>query len=148
MPSLIHKKSDGTVKIHELGSKALVVGRLDESDIPVPDSFVSRVHCGFLCVNSRITLKDLGSTNGTYRNGARVYECALNTGDRIQVGNATLLFEIDASTGNATLHQTASAASPAGPGGDVRPDLRRMTMPVKLPNAPASSLPAPGPGPA
>ena len=87
MPLLIHKRPDGTDKNLTFGDKPLIVGRLPESEISVRDSFISRVHCGISHANSQFTLKDLGSTNGTYRNGARVFECSLATGDKIQVGN-------------------------------------------------------------
>ena len=36
---------------------------------------------------------DLGSTNGSRVNGVRVDECALGTGDRVQVGDTVLLVE-------------------------------------------------------
>ena len=104
MPALIHKRPDGTEKKLELGDKPLIIGRLSESEIQVKDSFISRVHAGIGYANSAFTLKDLGSTNGTYRNGARVFECNLATGDKIQVGNASLVFEIDAS-GDGVLRQ-------------------------------------------
>lgn len=113
MPSLIHKKPDGSDRKLEFGSKPLIVGRVPESDLPVRDSFVSRVHCGISSANKQFTLKDLGSTNGTYRNGARVFECTLASGDKIQVGNTTLVFEID-TTGNATLRQVPQMAGVPG----------------------------------
>ena len=89
MPSLIHKRPDGTDKTLEFSNKPLIVGRLPESEISVRDAFISRVHCGISFASNQFTLKDLGSTNGTYRNGARVFECSLSTGDKIQVGNTT-----------------------------------------------------------
>lgn len=121
MPQLIHKKPDGSDRKLEFGSKPLIVGRVPESDLPVRDSFVSRVHCGISFAGKQFMLKDLGSTNGTYRNGARIFECALASGDKIQVGNTTLVFEID-TTGNAALRQvpqmpglpTASSAAVTG----------------------------------
>ena len=125
MPSLIHKKPDGGDRTLEFGNKPLIIGRVPESDILVRDAFVSRVHCGISFINSQFNLKDLGSTNGTYRNGARVFECALNSGDKIQVGNTSLVFDIDSRTGNATLRQvpqmvappaTVATASPPRPG--------------------------------
>lgn len=125
MPSLIHKKPDGGDRTLEFGNKPLIIGRVPESDILVRDAFVSRVHCGISFISSQFTLKDLGSTNGTYRNGARVFECVLGTGDKIQVGNTSLVFDIDTRTGNATLRQvpqmvappsTIAAASPPRPG--------------------------------
>ena len=136
MPSLIHKKPDGTERKLEFGSKPLIIGRLPESEISVRDSFISRVHCGVGHVNNQFTLKDLGSTNGTYRNGARVFECPLNTGDKIQVGNTTLVFEIESTTGDAILRQIPqmvapprTVSSPTPP----RPDLKQGTVQIKEP---------------
>jgi len=138
MPSLIHKRPDGTEKTLEFGTKPLIVGRLPESEISVRDSFISRVHCGFAYANNEFTLKDLGSTNGTYRNGARVFECALSSGDKIQVGNTTLVFEIDAKNSNAILRQIPQMAAPpltAGGTAASRPDLKQVTVPVNPPAA-------------
>ena len=142
MPLLIHKRPDGTEKTLEFSNKPLIVGRLPESEISVRDSFISRVHCGFTFANSQFSLKDLGSTNGTYRNGARVFECALSSGDKIQVGNTTLVFEIDSKNHNASLRQIPQmVAPPLSVGGSTppRPDLKQVTAPVNPPaNQPAS----------
>jgi pSer/pThr/pTyr-binding forkhead associated (FHA) protein len=136
MPLLIHKKPDGTEKSLEFTNKPLIVGRLPESEISVRDSFISRVHCGFTFANNQFSLKDLGSTNGTYRNGARVFECALSSGDKIQVGNTTLVFEIDSKNNNASLRQIPQmVAPPLTVGGSTppRPDLKQVTTPVNMP---------------
>ena len=141
---LIHKRPDGTEKTLEFGNKPLIVGRLPESEISVRDSFISRVHCGFTYANNQYTLKDLGSTNGTYRNGARVFECALSTGDKIQVGNTTLVFEIDTKNNSCVLRQIPQmVAPPLSVGGSAppRPDLnKQVTAPV---NPPSLKPPAP-----
>lgn len=133
MASLTHKRPDGSDRTLEIGSKPLIIGRLPESDIMVRDSFVSRVHCGVGFSGDRYTLKDLGSTNGTYRNGARVFECFLSAGDKIQVGNTTLLFEMESATGGAVLRQIPQmVAPPRTVASDVvpRPDAKQMTSPV------------------
>jgi len=109
MAALVHKKPDGTEKIFEAGDKPLIIGRLPESEIQVHDSFLSRVHCGIAYYNHQFHLKDLGSTNGTYRNGARVFQCPLVSGDRIQVGNTTLIFELDPTNGHAVLRHCSPA---------------------------------------
>jgi pSer/pThr/pTyr-binding forkhead associated (FHA) protein len=128
MPSLIHKKPDGTIKSLEFGKKPLIIGRVPESDILVRDSFVSRVHCGITHANNAFNLKDLGSTNGTYRNGARVFECTLSTGDKIQVGNTTLVFELETGTGNASLRQVPQMVAPVSVASvsPPRPGLKPM----------------------
>lgn len=140
MPSLTYKTADGTEKKLPFGPKPLIIGRLPESEIQVRDAFLSRVHAGISYQNNAFVLKDLGSTNGTYRNGARVYECNLAHGDRIQVGNAALIFEIDQATGDASLRPAPAAAtaprqtiSPPQPPGAPRPSDVKMTIPVQLP---------------
>jgi pSer/pThr/pTyr-binding forkhead associated (FHA) protein len=142
MPVLIHKRPDGGEKRLELGSKPLIIGRLPESEIQVRDAFISRVHAGIGYANNAFTLKDLGSTNGTYRNGARVFECNLATGDKIQVGNASLVFEIDGE-GNGVIRQvphmtTAPRPMSAPPPPPPRPAERQITVPVKPPGAPTT----------
>ena len=152
MAALIHKRADGTQKPCELSGKPLIIGRLPESEIQVRDAFISRVHASISYVNNTFVLKDLGSTNGTYRNGARVYECNLTTGDKIQVGNAALMFELDPVSGNGLLRQvpvlstaprqvvvptTAATALPAG----MRPSELKTTIPVQFP-APVPTNPS------
>ncbi len=108
MAILFYKRSDGTEKVLEVGDHPLVIGRLAESDIPVSDSFISRVHCNIFYSNHQFHLKDVGSANGTYRNGARIFECTLSPNDRIQVGNTTLVFEIDSDAGRVILREHPS----------------------------------------
>ncbi len=110
MPSLIHKRPDGSEKVLEFGDKVLIIGRLPQSEIQVHDAFISRVHCGIGLTNGQFILKDMGSTNGTYRNGARVFEGALASGDKIQVGNTTLIFEIEHPSGNGILREIPQLA--------------------------------------
>jgi pSer/pThr/pTyr-binding forkhead associated (FHA) protein len=129
MAILVYRQFDGTEKVLEVSNAPLVIGRLAESDIPVIDPFISRVHCGIAYHDQQFHLKDLGSANGTYRNGARVFECTLAPGDRIQVGNATLFFEVT-NTGAVVLRQAAPSsgayrASFAGTGPLPLPNVRR-----------------------
>jgi pSer/pThr/pTyr-binding forkhead associated (FHA) protein len=133
MPSLTHKRPDGSDRTLEISDKPLIVGRVPESDIMVKDSFVSRVHCGFGFADSQFTLKDLGSTNGTYRNGARVFQCALASGDKIQVGNTTLVFEVQSGAEQGLLRQVPQMVAPASGVSAVlpRPSEKQLTVPVK-----------------
>ena len=144
MPALIHKRADGTQKPCELADKPLVLGRHQESEIQVRDVFISRRHASISYNNNTFVLKDLGSTNGTYRNGIRVYECSLSSGDKIQVGNAALVFEIDSTTGNGILRhlppistaprQTVAPVTGSTPlPGGMRPSELKTTIPVQIP---------------
>ena len=55
---------------------------------------VSRRHAAFEMVDGTIVLRDLGGTNGTYVNGARLRGArAWSTGDRIDIGPFQLTFD-------------------------------------------------------
>lgn len=64
-----------------------VIGRGDECHIRPNSSWVSRQHCILHVSEESVTLKDLGSTNGTLVNGRRVMgERQLSDGDHVQIG--------------------------------------------------------------
>ncbi len=55
------------------------------------DTFVSQVHARVFRRDGRVWVEDLGSTNGTYVNDARIGPpVALQVGDRLQVGQTVL----------------------------------------------------------
>ena len=60
------------------------------------DRFFSRNHCLLEISPPRCFLRDLGSTNGTFVNGAPVGEAFLKNGDQIQGGESVLLVEVTA----------------------------------------------------
>ena len=141
MPALVHKRPDGTEKRIEIGSKPAIIGRLPESEIQVREAFISRVHAGIGHAGGSFTVKDLGSTNGTYRNGARVFECNLANGDKVQVGNATLVFEVDGTGNEAVLRQIpqmTTAPRPIAVPGAAAAAPRPLTAPVKASGPPLS----------
>ena len=127
MSALVHHRPDGSTRTLEFAvttdgaPKPLIIGRLSASDIMVRDAFVSRVHCGVSFTNGQVILKDLGSANGTYRNGSRIYEAPLNPGDKIQIGNTTLIFELEAGTGHAILRQMSHMVAPPASDSNVNP---------------------------
>jgi hypothetical protein len=67
------------------------LGRGTDTDIRIDDPGVSRHHCEIV-LGTDIVLRDLGSTNGTWVNGARVTELVLTDGTAIQLGGTTLVF--------------------------------------------------------
>jgi serine/threonine protein kinase len=55
-------------RVHPLGPKSAIVGRLSSSDIILDrpgQRYVSKRHCEVLVRNNRVLIRDLGSTNGT-----------------------------------------------------------------------------------
>ena len=82
-------------------SDTFLIGRTTDSHLYLPeDKFFSRHHCLLEITPPHCTLRDLGSTNGTFVNGRRVSEAALKSGDQIQGGETVLL--VDVTTGEPT----------------------------------------------
>jgi diguanylate cyclase (GGDEF)-like protein len=68
-----------------------VIGRGVEADVRLVEEMMSRKHCRLVVEDSGTYLEDLGSSNGTFVNGARVDRLKLNDGDKIQIGQTTIL---------------------------------------------------------
>ncbi len=67
------------------------VGRHDDCWIRIKSSQVSRRHCEIYESGGKLTIRDLGSSNGTYVNGKRVLgQQALTLGDELTLGAVTL----------------------------------------------------------
>ena len=73
-----------------------LIGRTNDAHLSLPDDrFFSRHHCLLEIDPPRCFLRDLGSTNGTFVNGARVGEAFLKHGDQIQGGETILFVEVN-----------------------------------------------------
>ena len=77
------------------GRDEVVIGRSSSCDVPLgEDSFVSSNHARVFARSGVLWLEDMGSTNGTLVNAARVATpVQLRPGDRIQIGRTTLEVE-------------------------------------------------------
>lgn len=76
---------------YPLNKNSLQIGRNESCDIFIDDEDVSRNHARIEIKEDLILLEDLGSTNGTLVNGKEIKTCVLKDGDRIQIGNTTVL---------------------------------------------------------
>ncbi len=76
------------------GKNTYQIGRETGNDIALPYSWVSRKHAMIQVeANGSHNLIDLGSANGTFVNGKRIYTpTALMAGDVIRIGNTNLSF--------------------------------------------------------
>ena len=72
----------------EMGSA--VLGRGQDADIRLEDELVSRRHCTLSFDGKSVTVKDLGSTNGTFVDGQPVTGCVLEPDNRLQIGKMVL----------------------------------------------------------
>lgn len=98
----------------------LLVGRSSECGLSLRESSVSRKHARLELRDQEWWVVDLGSSNGTLRNGQREGEFPLAGGDRVTFG--AIEFDV---VGDAPAAASASAAAPAAasPGTGGAPDL-------------------------
>ncbi len=81
--------TDGTLTFELRPGLTLVLGRALSCDLPVLDPTVSRRHAELVVEPERVSVKDLGSSNGTFHAGARVDAAQLEAGDRITFGKVS-----------------------------------------------------------
>ncbi|MFC1419267.1 FHA domain-containing protein [Streptacidiphilus cavernicola] len=104
--------------IHLLLPGQVRVGRSADADVPLDDPDVSRFHLALdVSADGRVTLADLGSTNGTVLDGAPVgaEPRPVPPGAVIGLGESALLV-------------TRAAPAGAGPSGERRGDRRRAEL--------------------
>ena len=88
-PSLVFKDGAFAGRRVEVSGQ-LVLGR-ENADLVIEDSEVSRRHASVRPVDSQLEISDLGSSNGTFVNGARIQgPRRLEDGDEIRVGKSSL----------------------------------------------------------
>jgi hypothetical protein len=75
-------------------SDGALLGRGDQADILLEDSFASSRHARLVPHGDVMVLEDLGSTNGTYLNGEPLRgPQPLHVGDTIRIGDSEFTFE-------------------------------------------------------
>ena len=75
-----------------LGPEPCVIGRSSKCDVQVDQESVSRNHARISRHPNGYTIRDLGSTNGTYVNDELVDEVMLRDGDQLKIGRTIFKF--------------------------------------------------------
>jgi predicted component of type VI protein secretion system len=107
----IEVRGFGPSELFPLESKRLTIGRDECNDIALSrDKMVSHTHAAVEPYGASYALRDLGSSNGTYVNGQRLFgDRILRPGDEIQLGQSQLLFR---SAGGQKLESTDTSRQP------------------------------------
>jgi pSer/pThr/pTyr-binding forkhead associated (FHA) protein len=79
----------------ELEEDETILGRDEDNDVTVEDKRISRQHCKIILKEDQYVVSDLSSSNGTFVNGIKVTEKALQNGDRIQIGSSVFEFQME-----------------------------------------------------
>lgn len=87
---LRYTDSQGAEKTVELGTDPVVIGRVPECNVTLPDDRVSRRHCEIRFWDDAYIIKDLRSHNGTMVNGKPIEIAILKPGDKIGVGGVII----------------------------------------------------------
>src|SRR5438477_2127157 len=70
----------------------LSIGRDRQNTLAIEDRVLSRRHCAIQESDGKCSVRDLGSSNGTYVNGLPVTMRMLSDGDQITAGQNLFLF--------------------------------------------------------
>ncbi len=82
-----------TGKSFDIGEE-LTIGRADKCSVVLDDPYVSQVHARIFPNDGSFMVEDLGSTNGTYVNGARITApTAISLSDTLRIGKTILKLE-------------------------------------------------------
>ena len=87
------REPGGTPRRVPMSGASMGIGRAPECELVLNDSRASRRHARLAARDGVLVLTDLGSTNGTRVNGHRVTEVVLGAGDRVQIGETSLVVE-------------------------------------------------------
>ena len=108
MATLQIQLPDSGAVTHELSTDVISIGWADDNLIPIKDASVSRRHAQIVREGDRFVLKDLGSTNKSWINGAAVSEMAINDADNIRFGNVECVFRLNGTSGKTTMASGAA----------------------------------------
>lgn len=134
---VVQGKPEG--KVIPLQVPRFKIGRAEGCQLRPNSEQVSREHAEFVLGAGVITVRDLGSRNGTLVNGQKIGGVvALKEGDLVQVGPLTFAVNIEGAPAAAP----APAKAPAAPAAAQAPAA--APAPAK-PAAPAAPAPAPAP---
>ena len=86
---------------HPIMKVKVIVGRDGgNADIQIVDAGISRQHAEISLDKTSWYLRDLGSTNGTLKNGTKIVRATLRHGEKFKVGETTLQFLCEEKTQN------------------------------------------------
>lgn len=85
--------ADGRTRRFTIGGGGLTIGRSEDNDVVARDGRVSRHHGRIAGRRGTLVYLDLRSTNGSRVNGQPVTEVVLGVGDRLEVGDTTIVVE-------------------------------------------------------
>ncbi len=88
---LVVHQPEGRPVVVPLRDERVVIGRSERATVQVEDAYVSDEHAAVAPDGDGWVVRDLGSTNGTYLNGAKVTQpTQVGAGDQLRVGKTRI----------------------------------------------------------
>jgi predicted component of type VI protein secretion system len=113
MAKLVILNQGMTGRVLELNVERATVGRVEENTFQIADASVSSRHAEILLRGGEVVIKDLNSTNGTFINGEKISEAALQPGQTLRFGQVELKIDDGKPVGAQQAPPVAAAPAPA-----------------------------------
>jgi predicted component of type VI protein secretion system len=107
-------RNEGGRRSFSITRDVSVVGRREDCDFRIPLGEISRKHCRLIRDGEALRIEDLGSSNGTFVNGERVQESALQPGDTLQMGPVTFVVQINGEPAEDQMQPVTASRAAAG----------------------------------
>ena len=93
MARLVFKDDGGEDRCVELRPGPTRIGRGSYCDLFVDHATVSSIHCEVVMESDGMSVRDLGSTNGTFVNGKKIRFAPIQIGDQLKVGSVEVAID-------------------------------------------------------
>ena len=120
--------------------RVVVVGRAVTSDVPIYDPTISRKHAELILTDGGVKVKDVGSSNGTFLNGARITEAVAAENDVITFGKVA--FRVKDVRAPAPRPQVVPSPSASGEFAGAKGGAAGGTIVRQLPVSASGGVPA------
>jgi phosphoserine phosphatase RsbU/P len=149
--TIVIRTADGARKTMVLEGERVALGRAHENELHFPeDTSLSRRHLLLELTPDGWAVRDLGSKNGTFVNGARLAAPhRLERGDRIEAGHLTILYEDPSRGAGGDVTFFAGSEADLPPNATIVSDLEGAFSAESAPTQSGrvkAAVRAPGPG--
>jgi len=114
------------------------VGRSPSAHFQINHPSVSGAHCQIAVLPDGATIKDLGSTNGTWMDGQRIEEKPLLSGQHLRLGDVDVVFESEAKSSLGIRLATTPGVVVSAPPAPPTPPPARLPVPRPVAAPPQS----------